>query len=73
MAKLDFQSRLEDSISSVYYRVKYVAYFIDRAQQAYDQDCDADARAALEDAACLLDEADEGWAAEKVRYYKRFV
>ena len=73
MAKLNFESRLQDSISSVYYRVKYVAYFISKAQQLYDEDNDDAACDALEDAACLLDKEDEGWAAEKVRYYQRFM
>lgn len=73
MAKLNFESRLQDSISSVYYRIKYVAYYISKAQQLFDEDNVNASRVALEDAACLLDKDDEGWAAEKVRYYQRFM
>lgn len=73
MSKFNFQSRLEDSIASVYYKVHYVAHFIQKAQDHYDDDQDSEACDALEDAAALLDKAGEGWAAEKVRYYKRFM
>ena len=73
MSKFDFQARLEDSISSVLYSVPYVARTIERAQQAYDAGNDSAASDALEDAAAMLDAAGEGWAADKVRYYMRFM
>ena len=73
MAKFNFEARLEESISSVMYEVKYVAKYIAKAQELYDADKDDEAREALDDAAALLRAAGEGWAADKVEYYKRFM
>lgn len=73
MSKLDFQSRLQESISSVYYEVKYVARYIAKAQELYNDDDDSGARSALEDAVALLRAAGEDWAADKVEYYTRFM
>lgn len=73
MSKLNFESRLQESISSVYYEIPYVAYFIHKAQEAYDDDNDRAASDALEDAAALLIQAGKIWAADKVRFYKRFM
>lgn len=73
MSKLDFESQLERSISSVYYEVKYVARTIAKAQQLYDANKDREAREELENAAALLRAAGEDWAANKVEYYTRFM
>ena len=73
MSKLNFESALQDSISSVYYKVQYVSYYIGKAQSAYDAGRDSEARSALESAAALLRQAGEDWAASKVLYYTRFM
>ena len=73
MSSLNFESQLESSISSVYYKVPYVARTIAKAQQCYDAGNDYEARTALEDAAALLRAAGEVWAARKVEYYTRFM
>lgn len=73
MGQLDFESRLQDSIASVYYKVPYVAKYIAQAQEFYNDDRDQEARKALENAEALLREAGEGWAADKVAYYLRFL
>lgn len=73
MSKLNFESALQDSIASVYYSVKYVSYYIGKAQEAYDMDRDSEARSALESAIDLLNAAGEDWAANKVAYYLRFM
>lgn len=73
MSYLDFESRLESEISSVMYEVKYVAYYISKAQELYNSDKDYEAREALENAAALLRQAGEEWAAQKVEYYLRFM
>ena len=73
MGNLDFESRLQSSIASVYYEVKYVSYYIGKAQSLYNSGNDSEARDCLEKAADLLRAADESWAAEKVEYYTRFM
>ena len=73
MGQLDFESRLQESISSVYYKVDYVARYIALAQEYYNDDRDDEARKALENAVALLLEAGQDWAAQKVEYYLRFM
>lgn len=73
MAGINFEERLKESISSVLYEVKYVSGRISKAQQLYDSGDDYGAAEALRDAAALLREAGENWAAEKVEYYLRFM
>ena len=69
---INFEARLQESISSVYYEVPYVARTIAKAQQLYDADKDDEAREALRDAAALLRQAGEEWAARKVEEYIKF-
>ncbi len=73
MGQLDFESRLQESISSVYYKVDYVARYIAQAQEYYNDDRDDEARKALENAVALLLEAGQDWAAQKVAYYLKFM
>ena len=73
MGQLDFESRLQESISSVYYKVDYVARYIAQAQEYYNDDRDDEARKALENVVALLLEAGQDWAAQKVAYYLKFM
>lgn len=73
MSKFDFESRLQDSIASVYYKVPYLARTIAKAQQLYDADKDSEAREQLDNAVAMLRAAGEDWAADKVEDYKRFM
>ena len=73
MSNLNFEARLRESISSVYHEVPYVARTIAKAQQLYDAGNDSGARYELESAAAMLRAAGEGWAADKVEYYTRFM
>ena len=73
MGQLDFESRLQESISSVYYKVDYVARYIAQAQEYYNDDRDDEARKALENAVALLLESGQDWVAQKVAYYLKFM
>lgn len=67
---MNIAKELERKLTSSEYAK--VAYYIEKASEAYDEDRDSTARSALEDAVAILKADGEYNAAYKVEYYLRF-
>jgi len=67
---MNFARELERKLTGSEYNK--VAYYIEKASQAYEEDRDDIARSSLEDAVAILKADGEYSAASKVEYYLRF-